>query len=238
MLPYVHIISQKAPQRRKIPHKILCGINITFYFICGLDGKKMRTKSDRTDTELIFKERLELLIEDKRDEDLTLSAKKQADKMKIPYSTFCKYINDDPSKSAQCSISYLVKMADYYGVSTDYLLGRVEEKSPDYSVQAVCKTLGLTNITSVSEMLSEDKTLAMFYFDELLNKYPELLIDLTCAIRYALKADEPVNILYPSADLSEKKKQTQMLASFLVTQQLQRIASAIIEKCLGRAENG
>lgn len=189
----------------------------------------MRTKSDRTDTELTLKERLDSLIEYKQDEDLKLSQKKQADEMGIPYTTFCKYTTDDPAKSAQCSISNLVKIADYYGVSTDYLLGRVDEKSPDYSVQAVCKTLGITNIKSVSDMLEEDRLFAISYFDELLYNYPTFMHDLTIAIRLALKAGDPINLLYPSADLSEKEKQQEMLAEFLVTQQLQRIAHHILK---------
>lgn len=189
----------------------------------------MRTKSDRTDTELTLKERLDSLIEYKQDEDLKLSQKKQADEMGIPYTTFCKYTTDDPAKASQCSISNLVKIADYYGVSTDYLLGRVDEKSPDYSVQAVCKTLGIKNIKSISDMLEENRLLATIYFDELLSNYPNFMYDLTIAIRLALKADEPINIFYPSVNSLEKEKQKQMLASFLVTQQLQRIAHHILE---------
>ncbi len=42
------------------------------------------------------------------------------------------------------SLENLCKIADMYGVSTDYLLGRTEMKSPDTSIQAVSQTIGLS----------------------------------------------------------------------------------------------
>ena len=38
----------------------------------------------------------------------------------------------------------LEKLADYFGVSTDYILGRTDVKSPDTTIQGVCEYLGLT----------------------------------------------------------------------------------------------
>ena len=38
----------------------------------------------------------------------------------------------------------LGKLADYFGVSTDYILGRTDVKSPDPKAQGVCEYLGLT----------------------------------------------------------------------------------------------
>ncbi len=42
------------------------------------------------------------------------------------------------------SLENLCKIADMYNVSTDYLLGRTEVKSPDTSIQAVAQTIGLS----------------------------------------------------------------------------------------------
>lgn len=41
----------------------------------------------------------------------------------------------------------LVMIADHYGVSTDYLLGRTECKSPDIDTQAICEKTGLTEMS-------------------------------------------------------------------------------------------
>lgn len=41
----------------------------------------------------------------------------------------------------------LLAIADHYGVSTDYLLGRTECRSPDVEIQAVVEKTGLTNET-------------------------------------------------------------------------------------------
>lgn len=89
----------------------------------------------------ILAERLENLIEEKKDTDYTLSIPKQCKQMDIPLQTFYKYKNAE----SDCSITYLSIIADYYGVSTDYLLGRTNAKSPNSKIQAVCNTVGLSD---------------------------------------------------------------------------------------------
>lgn len=42
------------------------------------------------------------------------------------------------------SLENLCKIADFYGVSTDYLLGRTETRSPNATIQAVCEYTGLS----------------------------------------------------------------------------------------------
>lgn len=42
------------------------------------------------------------------------------------------------------SLENLCKIADFYKVSVDYLLGRTKTKSPDATLQAVCKYTGLS----------------------------------------------------------------------------------------------
>lgn len=94
-------------------------------------------KNKRT---LILSERLQELIEIKQDEDITLSQTQQAKQMGIPHQNFAKYVNDE----AECSISTICKIAEYYGVSTDYLLGRTDIKSTDTTMQSVCEYTGLS----------------------------------------------------------------------------------------------
>ncbi len=88
----------------------------------------------------VLSNRLEKLTEVKRDIDYTLSDKKQAEQMDMPYPTFVKYKGD----KAECPISTIVKMAEYYGVSTDYLLGRTNIQSTDMNLQKACDYMRIT----------------------------------------------------------------------------------------------
>lgn len=100
-------------------------------------------KNKRT---LILSERLQELIEIKQDEDITLSQTQQAKQMKIPHQNFAKYVNDE----AECSISTICKIAEYYGVSTDYLLGLTDIKSTDTTIQDICEYTGLSELVIVN----------------------------------------------------------------------------------------
>lgn len=104
----------------------------------------MRKYSERSQEELTLKERIELLAEEKRDNDRSLSNKKQAEQMGINYNTFRKYVTEQED-TTQCSISNLAKIANYYNVSTDYLLGRTDSKSIDNKVQATREVTGLSD---------------------------------------------------------------------------------------------
>lgn len=86
----------------------------------------------------ILSNRLEELTGKKRDIDYKFSDKKQAEQMGIAYPTFVKYKGD----KAECPISAIVKMAEYYGVSTDYLLGRTSATREKNIT--VCDYLGIT----------------------------------------------------------------------------------------------
>ena len=94
-------------------------------------------------TKKILAEKLESLIEDKQDIDYKLTIPVQCKQMGVPYQTFKKYLN----ATSDCSITNLSIIADYYGVSTDYLLGRTNTKSPNTDIQAVCNTIGLSEKT-------------------------------------------------------------------------------------------
>lgn len=100
-------------------------------------------KNKRT---LILSERLQELIEIKQDEDITLSQTQQAKQMEIPHQNFAKYVNDE----AECSISTICKIAKYYGVSTDYLLGLTDIKSTDTTIQSICEYTGLSELVALN----------------------------------------------------------------------------------------
>lgn len=88
----------------------------------------------------ILAERLNDLMERKRDIDYKLSDKKQAQQMDIPYNTF----NNYRYATSECPISALVKMAKYFHVSTDYLLGLQGEPTDDPVVITVTEYITLS----------------------------------------------------------------------------------------------
>lgn len=100
----------------------------------------------------VLSKRLEELTESKRDNDYKLSDKKQAEQMGIPYATFVKYKGDN----AECPASAIVKIAEYYNVSTDYLLGRTNNPSQDMKLRKSCDYMGISqrsgeNIRAVTQ---------------------------------------------------------------------------------------
>lgn len=81
----------------------------------------------------------------------------------IKYSTYAMYEVD----RREPSFETLVAIAKHYGVSTDYLLGLTECKSPDIDEQAICKKTGL-------------------WYDTV-----KKLIDIQCSQRAAIIGDDP-----------------------------------------------
>lgn len=71
----------------------------------------------------------------------------------IPSNTFSQYHNE----KREIKADNLVKLARYFNVSTDYLLGLTDVKSPNINVQQVCQQIG---------GLSEEalKTICLIYF--------------------------------------------------------------------------
>lgn len=126
-------------------------------------------------------DRLEELTEKKRDVDYRLSDKKQAEQMGIPYPTFLKYKGD----KAECPISTIVKMAKYYGVSTDYLLGLTDIQSTDMNFKKACEYMGISqksgeNIRDITQSGSNANILLEYdgFKDivELLNKIKTITV--------------------------------------------------------------
>ena len=70
-------------------------------------------------------------------------------------------------KAAGMNVTTLVAFAEYYNVSTDYILGLREEKTPDASIQGVCETTGL----------SEDAVNWISNLDEVSTQYLDILLN-------------------------------------------------------------
>lgn len=63
----------------------------------------------------------------------------------------------------------IVALADYFKVSTDYLLGRTECKSRDIVVQAICEKTNLSN-EAVDKLLNNRASPALHALDQLLQE--------------------------------------------------------------------
>ena len=72
-----------------------------------------------------------------------LSLDKLHKEVEISASTLSYYENDKKNPSA----AQLAKLADYYGVSLDWLCGRQKERTPDINIQATCNKYGLDEKT-------------------------------------------------------------------------------------------
>lgn len=93
------------------------------------------------DTKKILSKKLETLIDKKKDEDYKNSVPLQAEEMGIPYPTFAKYL----SGMSECPAKNLIKIANYYGVSIDFLLGNTHIEATNPTIQAVGKYTGLSD---------------------------------------------------------------------------------------------
>lgn len=62
-------------------------------------------------------------------------------------------------------ISTLGKIADAYGVSTDYLLGRTSVKSTDIDLKSVCEYIGLSEsaVTKIRSAIRKDVKSSVLY---------------------------------------------------------------------------
>lgn len=65
------------------------------------------------------------------------------------------------------SVEYLCYLADFYGVSTDYLLGRTDVKTAEKGVEAVCESTKLSENASATLCRLSKK--GAYFIDSLLN---------------------------------------------------------------------
>lgn len=78
----------------------------------------------------------------------------------------------------QPNIEQLIKLADFFDVSTDYLLGRTEVQSTDADIKAVCEYTGLDEMAIYTlQTLKEQasKTKIFYYINEFLSDEQEIM---------------------------------------------------------------
>ena len=111
----------------------------------------------------ILSKRLDELVNSVLDMDCTKSIPVQCREMDIHYQTFMKYYKG----ISECNAANLIKIAVYYNVSVDYLLGRTDAKTLDIDISGCCKLTGLSE-SAVNMIISNH---------DLCNKLSKLLED-------------------------------------------------------------
>lgn len=89
----------------------------------------------------------------------------------------------------------IIKISEYLGVSTDYLLGLDDNKTTDTELKAVCKYTGLS--TEAAKMLN---IIIGSNSDAVINQFDELELDEYNLIQRALKFDKDIPSLILSND--------------------------------------
>ena len=77
------------------------------------------------------------------------------------------------------NVEYLNCLSSFYGVSTDYLLGRSDAKTANEDIQVACKTTGLSSdaIESLRFDHSQSKRRDIFAFEYVVNVYVMIEFD-------------------------------------------------------------
>jgi len=104
-----------------------------------------------TETTKIFADRLSDLMADRG-----LGPRTVAAAVGIGHASISKYTDD----KAEPGINSLVKLADYFGVSLDYLAGRTDVESPNDTIQGVADYTGLSEkaINALRSIREKDLT--------------------------------------------------------------------------------
>ena len=94
------------------------------------------------------------------------------------------------ANEAEPGLTALVKLADYFGVTIDYLAGRTDTKSPDPKLQEAVELTGLTEQAITMIVTQKTPDMQGKYGDTCWEEIPELrkLIDLLCSSQAGVDA--------------------------------------------------
>lgn len=98
-------------------------------------------------------------------EEKGLNKKEIAKELKLPYTTYLNYENDEREPNSDT----LIKIAKYFNVSIDYLLGVSDVRTTDINVRQIRNATGLTEKSIVNiKKFCTDETFGMVYLNKLL----------------------------------------------------------------------
>lgn len=127
---------------------------------------KVNSLSENASVVETFAERLRILFESEtaveREKGNRLSQAKTAEAIGILRSAFSKYLNAD----VEIGVNNLVKIAKYYNVSTDFLLGLTDASPSDITDREICEKTGLTQSSLENLIRLTDKNTPDIRYDE------------------------------------------------------------------------
>lgn len=132
--------------------------------------------------------------------DCHITQQALADHLEKSRQAICCYCDGSSSPDWET----LVKIAKFFSVSTDYLVGETSTKSPNTEIQAICKFTGLSE-TAIMNLHSESKDeAAIFALDKVLSNDYEDLHRLNLRVHKALISSNNYSlsstVRYPLAD--------------------------------------
>ena len=156
--------------------------------------------------------RLDELVNSVLDMDYTKSIPVQCREMDIHYQTFMKYYKG----ISECNAANLIKIAVYYNVSVDYLLGRTNVKKLDMDISGCCKLTGLseTAVEKIIRISSDDVSANGVCSNEVLNLLIEnsefdniisAFLD-ACVFRVLLNPTEELRLQLVSEFLNQQRE--------------------------------
>lgn len=136
-----------------------------------------------------------------------ISTKGLADATGISVGSLNAWENDDAvsgrTSTDGIKLENLIKLADYYGVSLDYLAGRTDIKSTSPTLQGVCEYTGLSE-SVVSQLNAWAESMKEEFKDELNIGYHSAV--LLSALNSLLESDGLVFLLSDLSDYIKKNK--------------------------------
>ena len=123
-------------------------------------------------------------------EEMKKTKKEVADALGMPYNTYSNY----ESNLREPNSAVLIKIADFYNVSTDYLIGLSNIKSVDTDMQTACKYTGLSDEAMKNIKSSQKMDLSYEISLDTLSKVNDIFYNAT----------EIINMILSSSFFSEQ----------------------------------
>ncbi|MCR4861888.1 MAG: helix-turn-helix domain-containing protein [Ruminococcus sp.] len=182
------------------------------------------------ETSIILSKRLKELREERGISQETLLEQLNSAGIKISLISLKNYEVTEQHHSKFLAVNgmnteFLFNIAEFYGVSIDYLLGRTDTRSPNPDIQSACEYTGLSekavdiiknlpildfNVMDYGE-LSRLKALDMI----INSKYFRKLLDSVCEYSFVINNNPVTEVKTPTGELTKKFTQEQIESMFL-----------------------
>lgn len=154
------------------------------------------------------------------------------------------YSNMESGKGSKFQYIPIYYLAQFYGVSTDYLLGLNDSPSPDYTIQTLCRHLQIDDATAdLLLSITEDNTFIAGLLKAFFCKCRTALPTFQDAVTLARRSSAPISVIAPIVarftGCVEGEEQIAMLSSWIINEELKKLTQAIIDSSFAKEnENG